>query len=391
MKKNQIVVKVATNNTRGFLKNLFDYPFDNIEFVYEDKSVYEIPNRLKLLLSKIITWRIFDLFGIFQQIKVDSSNCDFLFSYNRFLKTDKPYYIFLENPSALVNYCWDRPKHLITKIKLKKLFNDNNLKGIVCMSKACYSYFPNLYGDDNRLKRLQIYPLVEDDVDYGRTEIHRKSNEEKLECLFISSNFELKGGRDIIEVFKRIREKGHNIHLSVITRKSSIRQEDIQIIKSMDCIDLIEFNLSKSKLNEYYKKSAILLNPTRMDSFSLVTLEAIKYGCAVIASDVYAIKEMDRDGYNGYLGKSMFKIWNEDGSRNKVDMIHPERTVLSGVIDQKLVEWMFSKINFLYENRTELESMCNNSLNLARESEFSEKYISRYWENLIHNDLINEM
>lgn len=390
MIKKNIRIKVATNNTRGFLKNLFDYPFDDIDFVYEDNSVYEIPSKIRLFLAKIIRWRIFDYLGIFQIIKVKDYDCDMLFSYNRFLKTDKPYYIFLENPSALVNYCWDRPKHLIAKWKLKRLFNDNNLKGIICMSKACYSFFGNLYDAQKGLRCLQIYPLIEDDMSYGEMNILKKTSENTLECLFISSNFELKGGRDIIEVFKKISENGYNIHLNIITRKSSVQEEDFEIINSLNNIDFIEFSLSKNELNEYYKNASILLNPTRMDSFSLVTLEAIKYGCAIIATDVYAIKEMDQDGYNGFLTKSMFKIWNDDGSRNRIDERHPEKTVLSGAIDWKLVDWMYEKLCYLYENRNVLENLCNNSLHLARETDFSEKSIIQSWVNLIHNDISDE-
>lgn len=388
MKNKKIIVKVATANVRGFLKNLFDYSFDDIEFVYEDNTVYEIPSKIRVFLSEMIKWRIFDYLGVFQQIKVDSSDCDALFSYNRFLKTKKPYYIFLENPSALVNYCWNRPKHLIAKKRLNKMLNDANLKGVICMSKTCYSFFSNLYDEPDGLNRIHIYPLIEDDLSYTERDNHIIANGSVLQCLFISSNFELKGGRDIIEVFKKLSEKEYNVHLNIITRESSIRIEDRQIIDSMDNIDLIEFNLSKSELNEYYKKSAVLLNPTRMDSFSLVTLEAIKYGCAIIATDVYAIKEMDKDGYNGYLTKSMYKIWNEDGSRNRIDERHPERTVLSGEVDQKLVEWMFSKICNLYENRNELEVMCNNSLILSRKTDFSEKKIVESWERLIRKDML---
>ena len=119
-----IYVNVATSNIRGFLKNLFDYPFQKIKFVYENNTVYEVPKVTRKLLSKGIKLKVFDILGVYQIVDAESMKEDISFSYNRFLKTKKPYIILLENPSALVNYCWDRPKYRIARRKLKNCFQD---------------------------------------------------------------------------------------------------------------------------------------------------------------------------------------------------------------------------------------------------------------------------
>lgn len=375
-------IKVATSNTRGFLKCLFDHRFNEIKFVYKNDDVYEVPSKLKVILTQMITWSIFDYLGIFQIIKVYDDECDMLFSYNRFLKTNKPYVIFVENPSALVNYCWERPKKYIAKRKLKKCFEDKNLKAIVCMSNACYRYFDNLYERPDTVDKLQIYPYIEDDYSFTEFDIDKKVNSRELECLFISSDFELKGGRDIISTFEYLDRINSNAHITLITRKSSIRENDLERINSLRNMTLIEFALSKEELSEYYKKAVVLINPTRRDSFSLVTLEAIKYGCAVLATDVYAIKEMDVDGFNGFITSSMFKIWDEDGVRNKYDRTHPKKTVMSGAVDETLVEWMKTKIELLDSDRALLKQMCINSLKHARNEELSDISIAQKWENL---------
>ena len=381
----KVVVEVATSNTRGFLKNLLDYKYENIVFKYNDSAVYEISNRTREFLAAAIKMPAFDYFGVFQVVKAIGSDCDVYFSYNRFLKTDKPYVILLENPSALVNYCWERPEHLITKVRLKRLFSDPNLKGIICMSKACYNHLSDLYTLPNHLQVYQIYPFLLDDDSYFPSNIIEKTHYSVIECLYISSDFNLKGGCDIIEVCKALEHKRLPVHVTCITKIDSIQQNQKNDITKLNNISIVEFNLSKEELDEYYKRASILLNPTRFDSFSLVTLEAMKYGCALIAIDVYAIREMVNDGVNGFLGKPMYKVWDEDGKLNKYIRNHKNSTVYSGKIDKHLVEWMIDKLEMLSADRVLLESMCTTSLTMSRNREFSEEAISKKWSSILGN------
>lgn len=381
-----INVRVATSNTRGFLINLFEHKFDNISFIYEKKNLYEVFGRTRGLLASVIKWRIFDLFGTFRIIKPEDLGEDAYFSYNRFLSTEKPYYVLLENPSALVNYCWNRPKHIIARKKLTNLFRNENMR-IVCMSQACFSTFYNLYNIPRKIKLYQVYPLIPDDMSYSERDNKQNCSTKKIECLFISSDFNLKGGADLIEVFKRLNEHNAKIHLTCITRKESLTEYQFNIISKLCNIDIIEFNLNKEELNEYYKRACILLNPTRADSFSLVTLEAIKYGCAVIATDVYAIKEMAMDGYNGFVKQPLYRQWDSNGFPNKYYLKHKADILSSKIIDNELVEWMYKQLVDLENDRAKLLSLCNNSLALARGELFSENSVAQKWEDIINNSV----
>lgn len=378
-----INIKVASANTRGFLKNLFDVSSDKIEFDYNKNNLYDVHSIKRKILAKMIQWHIFDILGIFQNIKIDEVAEDACFSYNRFLRCNKPYVIFLENPFAIVNYGWDRPKYLIARKRLEKCFENPFLCGIICMSKACYENMRNIYNIPDTLKIYQIYPYIPDDLEYTfdmASLCAKKKN--VIECLYISSVFELKGGRDILNVFEKIEQENIQVHVTIITKRESIRGEDLKRIERLKSVSVVEFNLSKKELNEYYKYSAILLNPTRADSFSLVTLEAIKYGCAILAVDLYAIKEMVVDGYNGYITQSMIKEWNEDGTQNKYYRTHQKELLYSGKTDEKLVDWMFAKLKSLSEDRELLSGMCVNSLKLARSEEFSAESILNKWEKI---------
>lgn len=378
-----IKVKAVTVNNRGFIKNLFDYDFNDISFVYNQESMYEIPSSIRKKLAEVIKWPIFDRLGVFKIIENIEVKEDICFSYNRFLKTNKPYVILLENPSALVNYSWDRPNHLLARKKLDKCFSDPMLKGIVCMSSACYNYLPNLYKLPKGLNIYQNYPLILENHQYLLEDIEKKFAFSDVKLLFVSADFELKGGRDILIVYKQLKEKGFKFSLSIITKIDGIRAVDLQYIESEDDISLIEFNLSKAELNRYYMDAAILVNPTRWDSFNLVTLEAIKYGCAVVATDMYAIKEMVIDGYNGYLETPMYKLWDEDGKMNKYYRTHQKKCFYDGHIDTKLVESMTKHLSNLLSDRNKLKKMCENSFCLSRNGKFSEKYVTESWNEIL--------
>lgn len=379
-------IKVATSGTRGFLKNLFNEPSNKIKFYYNYNDVYEVAGKTKEMLAKIIKFKIFDYIGLFKIVNAIDIKEDACFSYNRFLKTTKPYVIFLENPSALVNYCWDRPKFKMTKLKLKHCFEDENLKAIVCMSKTCYKYINNLYDIPPKIKIIQNYPMIPDDLTFEESMARKKASMTNIECLFISSDFYLKGGRDLLRVFEKLGKTKTNIHLTIITCTLTIATDELELINKMNNVNIVEFNLSKKELDEYYKSSAILINPTRADSFSLVTLEAIKYGCAVIATNVYAIQEMDIDGYNGFLHEPLFKIWDDDGTLNKYYRTHEKTTIRSGIVDEKLTEWMYEKLLYLETHREQLSEFCVNSLKLSRNEEFSSKSIMERWEKIYYEE-----
>ena len=85
-----ISVKVATTNTRGFLENLFNAQNEKVEFIYNKQNVYEINNHMKSFLAKLIRCPIFDILGVFQVVRAENVREDVCFSYNRFLKSNKP-------------------------------------------------------------------------------------------------------------------------------------------------------------------------------------------------------------------------------------------------------------------------------------------------------------
>ena len=366
--------KVVTNS-RGFLNVLYNSinkEFSDVKMEVEENSSYETPSFTHKMLSKLIRLKIFDIIGLFKIISVGEDSCDGYFSYNRFGKTNKDYFIFLENPYALVNYSDTRMNYRISKNKLKKCFNDKSLKNIVCMSMACRNTIEEIY----KIKRnniIQIYPLIEN----GKLE--KEYYGETINCLFIASDFEVKGGMDVLETFKKL--NNNKIALTIITPISLLKEKYKNDIKDLNII-LLDFTLSKEEIKDMYNKTHIILNPTRLDSFSLVTLESLKYGCVYIGTDVYAIPEMV-DSKNGFLTTPSYSIWDSNNHINHYTYHHQKETILNGEKDINVIEFMFEKINYLYSSRENLEKMSINAFNKMNYGKFSYENILKEWKKIL--------
>lgn len=366
-------IEVATS-IRDFLNNLFGHEFANIEFINRQHSS-EITGLNKVLLRKIFESKLLDLIGFIQVHKKTTSN-DALITYNRFLSTDKPYYIICENPTALFHYRLGRNKGLLARRQIPAHLCDENLKGIVCISQACSTTFSRIHGVDCG-KVYQIYPMIPD-VNAAKG----ANTQDKITCLFVSSTFELKSGCEIVEVASKL----PNVNFVLITRHSNIPEETKRKISSLKNIKLVEFSLSKEELAEYYLKSDILLHPTRQDSFALVVLEAMKFGLPVISTNVYAIPEMVQDGVNGYLTEPRYHFFDHYNMPNPAIWNHRKDTIYSKYIDENIIKFLLDKILLLDSNRELLKTMSDNSIKIAQDK-FGEHRIKEQWQNLITETL----
>jgi len=252
-----------------------------------------------------------------------------------------------------------------------------NLKAIICISKACYNTFQEVLGIQTN-KLVQIYPLIKDQ----RLTLKKSSEDKQLTCLYISSNFELKSGLELLEVSEKIQ----NVNFIFVTREKTISKEILNRIKKASNIQLIEFNLNKKELNSLYLMSDILIHATRQDSFGLVVLEAVKMGLPVLATNMYAIKEMVIDNYNGFLVTPKYQFFDDNDIPNASVWNHRKSTINKTFVDNNIVNFLETKINFYDKNRDKLEEMSKNSFELSQK-EFSENSIKGKWDDLFHRTL----
>lgn len=377
----------CVHTVRGFWNDLFSQHFENFYFENCDNNMTEILSDrnkgIAKIIRKVVCCRLFDYFGVYQTLHIKDEDVDILLSYNRFLKTKKPYILMLETPLSLVHYCIKRPCYLISKIRLKKTFSDPNLRAIVCISKAAFNTLNNYYDIPSSIKQYMIYPAI--CADMSQEEIYsRRVSDTKtcVNCLFVASQFYLKGGSELIESIKRNNwDKRKDVKYTIITNLATLDQATLTELNNMKNVCVFDYKFSRKDLYDMYLSADILINMTRWDSFSLVTMEAIKFGCAVISTKMYAIKEMVIDGYNGYLTEPTCKMFLDNDMKNNISK--KERTHLyEAFVDERIVKFESEKINYLLNNKQALKELQLNSLKLYNDN-FSEDKICSQWENVI--------
>ena len=377
-----IMIIYWATKLRGFLKHISSCT-EGVQFVQKDQY-YETSSKLRILKSKLIRFRIFDPIGLFQIINVSKKNCDYYGSYNRFLKADKPYFIYLENPTALYHYALGRIQYPAGKKRFELCLKDANLKYIVCMSEACRLTFEKVTMPlPESVKIKTIYPLVPRNKHVDEDAIRKKSYADVLECLYCvqGKRFYTKGGKCVLKAVTRLQKMGFKIHLTVITDPSVLDRETMDLINESDSISLFDFSFSFEELEEIYAKTAVLLQPSSDDSSALTVLEAMKGGCAVLGSKLYAIPEMVKQNENGILIDPMYRTFTTDNMPNPAAWGYKKKIRLSKKESQKYIGDIENSLRSLYENRDMLCKFSKRSLEIAN-TKFGEETIVSQWEDV---------
>jgi len=206
---------------------------------------------------------------------------------------DNPYAFTAYNPFAVNIY---RPF-------IRTILESSRCLQIRCLSEACRGGVLREYGPIAGEKAVVVYPQI--------TASPSNSATDREECrfLFVSTQFEIKGGRALLRAFKKVREAAPMSHLDLVTYLPPELTEECAATPG---ITVHEANYSRSEISERFMAHAdVFVHPTYFDSFGMVVLEALAHGLPIIATDVYAIREMVKTGENGILLHPPLSIWND--------------------------------------------------------------------------------
>ncbi|GHV66298.1 hypothetical protein AGMMS49928_00660 [Spirochaetia bacterium] len=380
-----IVTVYFASKVRGFFKHLFSNQRINAQFIYSNKQVFETNSTIKKLLGKLIRTRLFDILGIIQIIPCKNKRCAVYGSYNRFLKSDRSYFIYIETPVALFNYSLYRHKTFLGRKKLKYL-DDNKLKAMIFMSNASADTFETIYTKiPPRIIKETIYPYVPKNNLVSLETIKVRSQNRCLKLLYIAQGlgFISKGGLEIIEAFKKIRNEGYDqIVLTMITTINEVNVSLIEEIKKTEGITLCDFTFSYEALTGMYADANILLQPTSQDSFGLTILEAVKAGLPVIASTLYSIPELIKDKENGFLTEPHYQYYDSENIPNP--KLWNKKIIYSNQICDRIVSFLHDSILLLHKDRELLEKMSIRSFEIANSPPFDEDTITNQWNNILN-------
>ncbi len=130
------------------------------------------------------------------------------------------------------------------------------------------------------------------------------------ELIFVGRLVEKKGVPYLLQAITLVRERFPNVHLSIIG-DGPLRKELEDLTVGLRIEENISFlgAVTQSELPRLYASTAIVIVPSIVarsgdqEGLGLVTVEAMGCGCAVVASDLLAIRDVVIPGENGLLAE----------------------------------------------------------------------------------------
>ncbi len=114
---------------------------------------------------------------------------------------------------------------------------------------------------------------------------------EKKKILFIGSEWERKGGPELLGAFRHIHARHPQATLTVVGCSPRL--------KDHGCIVL--GRLTKEEVRQQYQQASIFCVPTRVEAFGFVFVEAQYFRLPVLATSTGALPEIVQDEQTGYL------------------------------------------------------------------------------------------
>lgn len=121
------------------------------------------------------------------------------------------------------------------------------------------------------------------------------SQRNKHDVLFVTTDFQLKGGDDVLEIMARVRETMPTASLTIVGNVPEyVRRLELGWVT-------LTGPLQRSELAEVYRRSSVLLHPAKYDACPSVILEAANFGVPTVASNICGIPDLVWDGETGVL------------------------------------------------------------------------------------------
>lgn len=226
---------------------------------------------------------------------------DLFFTYGSLVITLKPYCTYIETGLALYNYDLEIAKNPIARWIVMFLATRKQCKQLIFFSEAAKkSFFTTVSYPSSVRRRLESKSTIIYPIPIAKQESKPRQFTGQLRLLF-PGTFYIKGGLEVAHAYERLRKVHKNVSLTIITAMHSLRTEDIDYMRSLPGLTLLDAKLNEQEMIEVYQSHDVFLLPTYRDGFGLVLIEALAYGMPVIITDQYATSEMAVDGYNGFI------------------------------------------------------------------------------------------
>ena len=125
-----------------------------------------------------------------------------------------------------------------------------------------------------------VSPIKTANIDYTQPNI-----------LFVGLDWKRKGGADLVEAFKLVREVLPDARLTIVGAAPDLHVAGCEVIGKVP----------PDELDKYYQQASIFCLPTYLEPFGIVFIEAMTAHLAIVATRVGAIPDFVEEGRNGIM------------------------------------------------------------------------------------------
>lgn len=326
--------------------------------------------------------------GILNARPVFTNKGDILFTYGCLLLTNRPYCTYIENGAALFNYDPVILKNPIAQFWFSFLIRLPQCKRLIFMSETAKKSLlaSTRFSESTKRviekKSIQIYPFVK-----APQNISPKKYTGSIKLLFTGIYY-VKGGRELVNAFEKIRKNHQNISLTIVTPLHMLLAEDRGHIGSIPSITLLDAAFSSEEMEDLYRTHDIFMFPTFRDTFGLVLIEAISFGMPVIATDQYAVTEMAISEYNAFIFPNHPLLDYNPDTKEMYGKLYDAKTFYTTLFAAEkngkmrdIETFIFQSISQFLEHPELLEQYSKNSLELYNKK-FHQDLIAEKIENV---------
>jgi glycosyltransferase involved in cell wall biosynthesis len=319
--------------------------------------------------SKILRFLYHQFLKVFNTTRIiDSSQksnildeAEIVFSGTPSVKTNKPLILYmLDHPTCLAGNNYNL--FIKNKERIERELREN-CQSIIITNETPIKFMQQNFPKDIVQKIELIRPAIEDQG-------YKAKKNKKKTVLFMGSinipqDFYVKGGLDVIRVFKKISNL-NNVDLII---RCHVPEEIKKEIKKIKNVSLIDEKIPFKDLIAIYQKTDILLLPGHNYSVT-TTIEGMSFGIPIVALNTYAVEDFVKDGYTGVIVERSSKIKGYDNPAYPTWIRSNEfmKEILE-TEDTALVDRLTKAVKDLLKDEKRLNTLSKNS-----RKEFLEKY-----------------
>lgn len=283
------------------LLNLNKIDKKNSYIIYLPQSpTSDLPEESSRWHYKIVKpWKMWTLLGLSLEFLLRRSKPDVFFSPTHYLPIFSP----LKSTISILDISYIRYPELFRKSDLNHLtkwtrYSVGKAKRVFTISQASKDDIIEEYGI-SRDRVVVTYPGIKQVTSDKRQETSMKDWKEKYGIegqyiLFVGTLQPRKNISRLIEAFSRLK---NDIKLVIVGNKGWLYEEILGAPKKFNIEDRVKFLdfVPDEDLPSFYKNAVCFVLPSLYEGFGLPVLEAMKYGCPVITSNVSSLPEAGGD------------------------------------------------------------------------------------------------